>query len=431
MDPTEKNWIEKYLEQRSAFDFLANMPSDISFEQKLYKYLQPAGIIYGHPIDLPSQIEIDTSGWPVKERLEVILFESLLAAYLIKNNSDNTPEELNTASISIKDFYEKVSPELSKLSLFERAPKTELQSLERFLSKRVNVKAEWNKNFWPGFFHNILLFGDVITFVYHLDNPRSSSAELREFVLDLHRQIIYLLSSVLDVNHDTKEQNIRYFHFFVESTVLPKEEKKDALNWHNQVFHNEFKLKYKESNWLRKKYVLDMAVLSVWADQSVSVLEEEFLSSLAQNLDLDSVELEASGFAVESFVLNNWNKVHYLQQKQSYLDLSRRLTSRMKIISKKYGSFIKVEIEENKELVALLKLSHERQLSIDEKDLVRRHLVDILKLIPAFVVLVMPLAFLTIPILMRIIPKEFFPSSFNPNALTAPRRQGRNSIIEG
>ena len=431
MDPTEINWIEKYFEQRQEFDFTNDLPSEKHFEQLLYKYLQPSGIIYGHPIDLPPQINIDTKDWPVKERLEVILFEGLLAAYLLKKNLKGSVQELNNAAFVIKQFYDKLNPELVKKSFFERKTKNDLQSLERIFAKRVKVKAEWNNTFWQGFFHNILLFGDIITFIHFLENTEITDSDLLEFELKLHRQILHMLSVIINIDKDTKEQNIRYYHYFVESTILPKDEKKLAWYWHDKAFCNEFETEYKESDWLQKRYMLDLAALSVWADKTLTILEKEFLDTVAKQLRLDQIDLEASGFAVESFVLNNWNKVYYLQQKQSYLVLSRRIASRMKKISIKYGAFIKQEIEEDKELLSLLKLSHDRPLSIEEKDIVRRQLLDILKMIPTISMLALPMAYLTVPILMKVIPKEFFPSSFNPNALTVSRDKGRSRIVEG
>ena len=431
MDPTEKNWIEKYFELRSEFDFCSNLSSDLPFEQKLYKYLQPSGIIYGHPIDLPKEIVIDTTEWPVKERLQVILLESLLATYLLKNNIKGSIEDLNNAVSEIESFYTKTKPELTKRSFFESKTRSKLFVLEKVFSKRVNVKAEWNTNFWQGFFHNILLFSDVIAFIEHLNKPELSSTDLVGYLKNMHVQIIHLLSINLNINKDTKEVNVKYFHYFVESTILNKEDKKEASNWHKESYESKFQYNYNKTSWLKRKYLLDLVALSVWADQSVSFLEKEMMADLAQRLELDEVELDESGFAVESFVLCKWNKVHYLQKKQSYLVLSKRITKRLQNIIQKYSGFIKTEIAENNELIELLKISQERSLSIEEKDKVRIQLVDILKFVPTFAMLAMPMPLLTIPILLKILPKEMFPSSFNPNALTIPRNRKRNSIVEG
>ena len=431
MDPTEKNWTKKYIEQRVEFDFLNNLPIDQGADKCLYKYIQTTGFIYGHPISLPPEIGISTDDWPVKERMEVILFESLIAAYLLKNSLKGTFDDLDNALKEITKFYIKANPELSKKGFFESKNRTDEQILESIFAKRIKVKAEWNSSFWQGFFHNILLFGDVVVFMEYLNNTDITEQQISDYTKKMHTQILHLLTVILNLNKETKNINIKYFHYFVESTVLNKQERKEAMNWHSTSYDKEFQAHYTNSSWLKRKYILDLGVLSVWADQSVSLLEKEMLNELSTKLELDNLELEGSGFAVESFVLNNWNKVHYLQQKQSYLVLSKRITSRMKSITKKYSSFIKTEIAEDKELLNLLHISQDRPLSIDEKDKVRRQLVDVLKLIPTFVILAMPMAFLTVPILLKILPKELFPSSFNPNALIIPRTKGRNNIIEG
>ena len=431
MDPTEKKWIDKYIELRSVYDFSAKLNHKLSFEKKLYKYLQPSGIIYGHPIDLPKEIEIDTTAWPVKERLQVILFESLLASYLLKNNFKGSIAELNSAVIEIESFYNKTSTHLTKKSFFESSNRSEAQILEKLFAKRVSVKAEWNSNFWQGFFHNILLFGDVIVFVEYLNNPKLTSKDLMDYLRNMHIQIIHLLSINLNINKDTKEINVKYFQYFVESTILNKQDKKDASNWHKASYESKFQYNYNKTAWLKRKYLLDLVALSVWADKSVSLLEKEMMAELAQRLSLDKIELDESGFAVESFVLCNWNKVHYLQKKQTYLVLSKRIIRRLQNIIEKYSGFIKTEIAENKELIALLKTSQERNLSIEEKNIVRMQLVDILKFVPTFAMLAMPMPLLTIPILLKILPNEMFPSSFNPNSLTVPRNLKRNNIIEG
>ncbi len=428
MDPTENYWTKKYLEIRSGFNFDSVFSNELNSQQKLYKYLQPSGLIYGHPLELPNVIEFDATEWPVKNRLEVILFEALLSTFLIKNEDNNN--SVLDATEHIKEFYSLMSPQISKKKLLQRKAKDTFVSIERMLANRVKVKAEWNSGFYKAFFHNILLFSDVIAFDHYLDNKGNKDLDLENFIKEFHKYIIYLLSIIINLNEDTKDDNLSYFNHFVESTFLNDKERKLALESQNRSLGEEFSDYFSSANWITKKYFLDIAVLSVWADKSVSLLETEFLNNLAEQIHLDPLEIESSGFAVESYVLQNWNKVHYLQQKQSYLALSKRIVVRMKNISKKYASYIKKEIAENKELIHLLKIAQDRPLSIDEKDKVRQQLVDVLKSIPAFVVLAMPMAFLTVPVLLKILPAEFFPSSFNPNALNAARTRGRHQIIE-
>jgi hypothetical protein len=123
--------------------------------------------------------------------------------------------------------------------------------------------------------------------------------------------------------------------------------------------------------------------------------------------------------------MNNWERIHYLQEKQNFFILRKHLTERMSKIAKKYARQIGQEISESKELMDLFKLSSERELTTSEKDQIRQQLFDILKSVPAFVILMLPFSFLTIPVLIKIIPKNAFPDSFDPNRLNVKKRGNR------
>lgn len=430
MDPTEKNWLSRYLQLRVDFA-LPKFEGELwTNDKKIYGYLQPTGLIYGHPIEIPKEIKIDYTIWPVKERLEVIFVESLIFTFLIENKHERiTQSELNKAVIAIIDFYESLFPEYFKKRLFESATKNNAQKLERFLSKRINVKPEWNAKFWRGFFHNILLFIDIIVFKEFLVAKTSNlEFDSRARIIELQENIIHLLAVIVNIDGKSNKNNDNFLDFFIDSTILSKQDKVVARHIINDPQIDKVIQFLDKSDWLVKKYFLELSILCIWADNDVKLAEENFLEELSLKLGLTDTDIHKSTFAVESFVLLHWQQVHFLQSKQSYLILSKRITQRMIAISKKYGGQIKAEIEENKELLELLRISQKRSLSITEKEKVRSQLIDILKTIPAFVILTLPLAFLTVPVLMKILPNELFPSSFDPNRLLVPR--AKNFIEE-
>ncbi|CAA0200020.1 LETM1 domain-containing protein [Tenacibaculum maritimum] len=69
------------------------------------------------------------------------------------------------------------------------------------------------------------------------------------------------------------------------------------------------------------------------------------------------------------------------------------------------------ELDESKELVALLKKSIETNLSIEEKEKVKEQLLDICKAIPAFTIFMLPGGALLLPLLVKVIP-TILPSAF-------------------
>lgn len=69
------------------------------------------------------------------------------------------------------------------------------------------------------------------------------------------------------------------------------------------------------------------------------------------------------------------------------------------------------ELQQSKELVALLGKSVTTDLSSEEKDKVKEQLLDICKAIPAFTVFMLPGGALLLPLLIKLIP-NILPSSF-------------------
>ena len=151
-----------------------------------------------------------------------------------------------------------------------------------------------------------------------------------------------------------------------------------------------------------------MAILTIWADKKVDGNEQEFLKRLCAHLRFSEDDLENSMMAIEGFVLEHWEKLNYLQNKQDYDLVSERFLKRLsKVISSHKSKLIK-EVQGNKELLKLLQKAKSNELTDQEQKLMRDSLVVVLKTIPTFVVTSLPQRFLTLPILMKILPANFF-----------------------
>jgi hypothetical protein len=66
------------------------------------------------------------------------------------------------------------------------------------------------------------------------------------------------------------------------------------------------------------------------------------------------------------------------------------------------------ELHENPEVVELLKRSRSEELTPEQKEKMRLALVQILKTIPTFLIISLPRKFLTLPVLLKILPKTLF-----------------------
>ena len=95
LQPGSKGWINKYfhLVEKGVFQLEINRPKDISVEHFLHITFGHSGIVFGYPSDLLFATNLDSSKWTTEEKLKLLLFESHLFIYLLKNNNPIDPKE--------------------------------------------------------------------------------------------------------------------------------------------------------------------------------------------------------------------------------------------------------------------------------------------------------------------------------------------------
>jgi adenylosuccinate lyase len=134
----------------------------------------------------------------------------------------------------------------------------------------------------------------------------------------------------------------------------------------------------------------------------------DFLKIFALHLGFNEDDLENSLIAIEGFVLENWEQLAYLQNNQDYQQVSEQFIRRVSRIAEKNKHRLLKELQENKQVMQLLKKSRAAELSQDEKEFMRAALVQILKTIPTLLIISLPRKFLTLPVLLKILPKNLF-----------------------
>jgi hypothetical protein len=164
-----------------------------------------------------------------------------------------------------------------------------------------------------------------------------------------------------------------------------------------------------ENSWILKKVFLEIAILTMWADKKVEQAEQDFLKRFCQYLGFTDEDLDNSLIAIEGFVLEHWEQLEYLQDKQDYNRVSEHFISRVsKIAERSIKSRLIKEIENSEDVMELLKKARTEELTPAEGERIRQELIIILKTVPTFVIISLPQRFLTLPILMKILPKNLF-----------------------
>ena len=415
MNPGIQGWLRQYCEQR-----ISNIPHESheqwGAEEIIYRVLQPTGLMYGHPVQHPTETELQIQTWDAVERMKLIYTESLLhigslnlQAGLLDQDHHQVTEHL---VLEINDYLLNIYPHLyqGRLTSSFQEP---FYLAETLISKRLTVKTSLLKNYLANLFHNSLLFLDVFYFGRWIKGLGSSSnRKIRQEKENMRLAILEIMALAAYADQNIKKEERSLFEFFLQSADLSPEKESEARKLLESPMSADQIHVPAVDSWVIRKYLLEMAILVSWADKDMSDLEQDLIKSLGKKLHFSEDEIASSLLAVESFVLNNWKGMHYLVGKHDMERVGNRFVRRLKVFIYKNKDYVVQEINESKELVSLLGKSRKTSLSEDEKKIVSEQLMDILKTIPAFVIIALPFTFITLPILLSLLPKTAFPSAF-------------------
>lgn len=420
MKPKEKGWLKEYLEFRKDLlrDITGESHKATHPEHSLYRVIQPTGLMYGQSVGVLDHP--DALSWSEKDRMKILLAESLISSSLLfydkpVKNADEVSEVILKTLESIGNFYNNVFPELATpaKTLFGRK-KTPLELAEKILDKRIDHTSEYNNNFWTLFFHNSLLFLDIFIFGQwiHTNADRIVSDFFKYEREELRFSVIKIMAASAHANTTIEFEERKLLEYFLAGSGLPPEKKKEALSIFEKGIQIEDINLPTNNSWILKKYFLEIAILTIWSDKKVEQAELGFLKSLCDYLNFTEDDLENSMMAIEGFVLEHWEQLSGLQNKQEYNQVSEQFVKRLAKIADRNKSKLLREVQESEELMELLKKAKSTELTEEEKARMQLLMIFVLKTIPTFVIVSLPQRFLTLPMLMKILPKNFFSDAF-------------------
>ncbi len=417
MNPNEKGWLKEYIAFR--LETLQELNGDIARKRShpdysLYRILQPTGLMYGQSTGVSSHPDHDA--WHHRDKMKVLLAESLLNSSLLAYDKDGeeSPDFLDTLDHTLEQiasFYNNIFPEIatSSRTLFGKR-KSSIEVVERILDKRIEHASEFEGNFWTYFFHNTLLFLDVFIFgQWMLTNADHIVADFFRYERhELRFSVVKVIAAAAHANREIAFEEKKLLDLFLYSSDLSVEQRKQALDIFDRGINIEELDLPSENSWILKKFFLEIGILTLWADKKVEDLEMQFLTRFAIHLGFDDDDLENSLIAIEGFVLENWEQLSYLQNNQDYQQVSEQFIRRVARIAEKNKMRLIKELQENAELVPLLRKSRSSEMTPEEKERIRVALVQLLRTIPTFEIIALPRKFLTLPALLKILPKSLF-----------------------
>ncbi len=421
MKPGEKGWLKEYLEYRKELlkDFASNGRKSSHPEHSLYRIVQPTGLMYGQSIDTIEHP--DSKNWDQKDRMKILLAESLITSSLLFHDKPiKSPDELSgvimKAIENIGNFYNTIFPELATptKTLFGKR-KSPIELAEKILDKRIEHTNSYSGNFWAQFFHNSLLFLDIFIFGQwiHTNADRIVSDFFKYEREELRFSVVKVMAAAAHANVAIEFEERKLLEHFLQSAGLTSEKKKEAFG----IFEKGIELEEinlpTNNSWVLKKYFLEMSILTIWSDKRVEEIEVIFLKRFCDYLGFSEDDLENSMMAIEGFVLEHWEQLNTLQNKKDYDQVSEQFIGRMSRITNYNKSRLVKEVQKSEELMALLRKAKSNELTEEEKVNMQELLITVLKTIPTFVLISLPQHFLTLRILLKILPKDFFSESLS------------------
>ena len=108
-----------------------------------------------------------------------------------------------------------------------------------------------------------------------------------------------------------------------------------------------------ENSWILKRFFLEVAILTIWADKKVEQVELDFLKQFCHYLSFSDEDLENSMISIEGFMLEHWGELEYLQDKQDYQQVSEQFIKRVGKLAEKNKTRLIKKIQENEEAALL------------------------------------------------------------------------------
>lgn len=441
MDFKKEGWFRRYIRFREENPFTPMLPTfgvrvleeegvHNESDQAIYYFLQPTGLLYGSPVayPFPAQEYPRSRYFDESDRGLVTLLDALFAClvgertYLLSGLvDDDRPFE---RAIEVAGQYYHTYP-----SVFASRP--EWWTWRPSLSwRRAEPHARFEREF-RGRFHpeahlfaprrrldNVFLFLDL----YHcllwqrrllMDGAAYPAGLMSLYAeqIDQREALLKLLIAAVFADERVDRRERRLMRRLLRTSRLPAGRRQALLRYMETGLSLE-EVDLPPMPWLIRRYFLALTLTIVLLDRNISESEDVLLHRVVDKLGLWPGELEQSRAALEGFLVANGD---LLEAEGGFLDvvrMSQQLRDRATIAVRMNLDRIVAEIRETQELYGLLTKAARVPLTREEKRKVREQLMDILKTIPAVAIFALPGGGFILPVIIRLLPFNLLPSSF-------------------
>ncbi len=402
--PGSSGWIEKYIdlvEKRQIHLHRGECDN-------LFHVSRDSGLLLGtaiKPLFLQSEQIVN---WTAQDQLKNLFFETLLWTYLDYNNFEFDKEKFIT---TLATYYESVELKntFDFLSFFKK--ESQIQTIESAIDERLELdKRILETRIWLSTLNNAFVFLDVILFKKFLEEGKIQPFQ------ELTSTAMHFFIGASHSDKEISESEEKLFSFFIACARLEEEIDNEFENLFKNPDYTPNLNDFSEFNYELKYYLLYFCSFIISCNREIFEAERSFLINLALALNLSEEEVEVALTFNTGFILAHGKSIPYLKSSSTEI-LFSNLTNRWgKILLRNKDKLI-LEIQQSKDLVRLLGKSTQKDLTKEEKELVKNQLMDIMRSMPSLAIFLIPGGSLLLPIFLKIIP-GLMPSSFRDNEVS-------------
>ena len=161
-----------------------------------------------------------------------------------------------------------------------------------------------------------------------------------------------------------------------------------------------------------RSYLVEQLILLSLIGNQEAWQERDLIENISLKLNLKSEKLEQLYFSVAEFFSVHNQRLEFLKNNTAARQFQDYMNDKIVILVKKNVDKIMNEIGETKELSELMLKAAIKPLSSEEKQKVQDQLIDVAKSIPALAIFALPGGGILLPILIKVLPFNILPSSF-------------------
>lgn len=394
MNPSAPGWIQKHLP-----NFLSHLDKNEMNDLQFYNTLTDCGFIYGHSIDTLIKSTSKQLTWTTQEKTKINLFDALVFTFYdtIENATQITCVD------AIVEFYRLLDKKEDYYIDINIGADSSNAKLEKIIHQRIQTnESSLQKNF-SHLITNALLYIDILAFEHHLitiEDPYPYAKSIEAILTES----FWLALKQKESKDEYNELLIKLFESSMRYNTFIK-------HTHTEISQIDFSIITEP---LEQQYLLDLCSLALWDDQKIDNQERIFLIDFCKTLNIDTNSHLSSINTAKIFLKKHADQISYLQYSNPVKHFYNHTTSTVKNLISRNSKRLGTEVKESAELVKLLTHSTVRDLSEEERKLVKNQLLDICKSIPSLAIFLLPGGGLLLPILIKLIPK-MLPSAFNEN----------------